>query len=213
MTASIEVALPIALAAAGLAVGRFAGHLARPYCGGRSVRRERAIMLVSAGVFGVLGWRFGPVPVLPALLYLGAVGTLLLFIDLAVKRLPDPFTLPSYGVGAALLALAVPFADDGGRRLVHALIGMAALWGLYAIQHFLLPDAMGRGDVKLAGVLGLYLGWFGQPTWVAGTLLGFVLGGLAGVFLLVTRRAGLKTDFPYGPFMLAGAFLAMVASA
>jgi leader peptidase (prepilin peptidase)/N-methyltransferase len=69
---------------------------------------------------------------------------------------------------------------------------------------------MGFGDVKLAGLLGLYLGWLGwSPVWI-GTLAGFLLGGLAGVALLVARRAHRRTAIPFGPSMLAGALLAVL---
>lgn len=206
-----EVVTPALLLVAGVAAGRAAARVATPYIGGPSARRDWAIALVCGAACGAFGWRLGLTAPLPAFLYLGVVGTLLLFIDAAVRRLPDPLTLPSYPVGVVLLGAAAPFVDGGGSRFWHALAGMAALWALYGIQHFLLPDHMGRGDVKLAGVLGLYLGWFGLDVWFLGTLLGFVLGGLLAVGLLVTRRVSRKAHMPHGPFMLAGAFLAIVA--
>jgi leader peptidase (prepilin peptidase)/N-methyltransferase len=82
---------------------------------------------------------------------------------------------------------------------------MAVLWGFYFVQHFLLPHAMGGGDVKLAGVLGLYLGWLGEAAWVTGVVAGFLYGGVYSVTWLLLGRAGRKDEFPYGPFMLAGA--------
>ena len=63
---------------------------------------------------------------------------------------------------------------------------------------------MGFGDVKLAGVLGLYLGWLGWAEVVDGGFLGFLFGGVVGVALMVVRRAGRKSQIPFGPFMLAG---------
>ncbi|TDD33836.1 prepilin peptidase [Actinomadura sp. KC06] len=166
--------------------------------------------LVTAAVYGVLGWRVGPEPVLPALLYLAAVGTLLGFIDIKAKRLPDRFTLPSYGIAAALLAAAAPFTDDGLRRFEHALIGMALLFGLYFVQAFLVPSGIGMGDVKLSGVLGLYLGWFGQDAWILGLLATYLFGGAAGVGIMIVRRTR-KGEFAFGPFMLAGALLALLS--
>jgi leader peptidase (prepilin peptidase)/N-methyltransferase len=71
------------------------------------------------------------------------------------------------------------------------------------------PAGMGYGDVKLAGLLGLYLGWLGWGPVLVGTFTGFLLGGLVGVALLVTRRAGRRTAIPFGPFMLGGAMLAL----
>jgi leader peptidase (prepilin peptidase)/N-methyltransferase len=195
----------------GFLAGWLSAPLAGPYAGEPSRDRRLVMAAVTAVVCAALGWRLGATVALVAYLYLGVVGTLLAFVDVAVKRLPDPFTLPSYPVGLALLAVAAPFTDDGGRRLGHALVGLACLWLVYAVQHFLLPDAIGRGDVKLAGVLGLYLGWFGLSTWFAGLLLGFVFGGVVSIGLLVTRKASRKQQIPFGPFMLAGALAAILA--
>ncbi|MEU5879593.1 A24 family peptidase [Spirillospora sp. NPDC047279] len=166
-----------------------------------------------AVMIALLTWRVGPHAALPAFLYLGVVGVALAVVDVALKRLPDPLTLPSYAIGAVLLAAAAPFTGDGGARLVHALIGMAALWALFAVQWFLLPSAIGLGDVKLAGVLGLYLGWLGADAWLLGVFATFVTGGLVAVALLVTRRAGRGSELPYGPFMLLGTLIAVLVHA
>jgi leader peptidase (prepilin peptidase)/N-methyltransferase len=69
---------------------------------------------------------------------------------------------------------------------------------------------MGFGDVKLAGVLGLVLGWLGWGELVVGGFLGFLLGAVLGGVLMVARRAGRKTKIPFGPFMLLGALLAIL---
>ncbi|CNF50531.1 peptidase A24A%2C prepilin type IV [Mycobacterium tuberculosis] len=197
---------------AGLAAGVLAAPLAARYTGAVT-RRDRIVLgLVTAVLFGVLGWRVGAEPVLPALLYLAAVGALLGFVDVEVKRLPDRFTLPSYGLAAALLAAAVPFTGDGLRRFEHALIGMAALFALYFLQAFLVPSGIGMGDVKLSGVLGLCLGWFGWDAWVLGLLAAYLLGGLVAVGVMVVRRTR-KGEFPFGPCMLAGALVAVLAFA
>jgi leader peptidase (prepilin peptidase)/N-methyltransferase len=146
---------------------------------------------------------------LPAYLYLAVVGSLLAYVDIAVKRLPDPFTLPTYLIGPALLGIAVL---TGGHpvRLGHAFLGLAVLWALYAVQHLAAPGTIGWGDVKLAGVLGLYLGWLGAPAWWLGVLAGFVLGGLYAAGLLIARRGTRKTELPFGPFMLAGAMIGIL---
>ncbi|HEU0192630.1 MAG TPA: A24 family peptidase [Streptosporangiaceae bacterium] len=194
--------------AGGLLAGRLATPLTEPYCC-RSRLRTAGIPLVAALVSALFAYRLGATPAVVAFLYLGVVGTLLAFVDAAVKRLPDPFTLPSYGVGIALLAGAAPFTGDGAHRFLSALIGMAVLWSFYGVQHVLLPHALGRGDVKLAGILGLYLGWLGQDAWRLGALAGLVLSGLYSAFLLLTRRGSRKSEIPMGPFMLAGALLAI----
>ncbi|WP_258941345.1 prepilin peptidase [Actinomadura luteofluorescens] len=195
----------------GLVIGVLAAPLAAPYVGEVPRRRRIVMGLVTAVLFGVLGWRAGYEPVLPALLYLAAAGTLLGFIDVGVKRLPDRFTLPSYGVAAALLGAAAPFTEDGLRRFEHALIGMAALFAVYFAQALLVPSGIGMGDVKLSGVLGLYLGWFGQDAWLIGLLATYLLGGLVALGILIVRRSR-KGEFPYGPYMLAGALAAILSA-
>ncbi|WP_396446594.1 prepilin peptidase [Actinomadura sp.] len=197
---------------AGFAAGLLMAPMAAPYVGGVP-RRHRILMgAATAVLFGVLGWRPGADPVLPALLYLAAVGVLLGFIDVEVKRLPDRFTLPSYGLAAALLAVAAPFTGDGPQRFGHALIGMAALFALYFAQALIVPSGIGMGDVKLSGVLGLYLGWFGRDAWVLGLLATYLLGGLAAAGIMIVRRTR-KGEFPFGPCMLAGALVSVLAFA
>jgi leader peptidase (prepilin peptidase)/N-methyltransferase len=70
---------------------------------------------------------------------------------------------------------------------------------------------MGFGDVKLAGVLGLYLGWLGWGPLIVGAFLGFLFGGLLGGGLMVIGRATRKSAIPFGPFMLVGAYVAVLA--
>lgn len=202
----------LVLVPVGLVVGLLAAPLAAPYVGDVPRRHRVVLGLVTAALFGVLGWRVGFEPVLPALLYLAAVGTLLGFIDVGVKRLPDRFTLPSYGIAAALLAAAAPFTGDGLQRCEHALAGMAALFALYFAQALAVPSGIGLGDVKLSGVLGLYLGWFGQDAWVVGLLVTYLLGGLVAVGIMIVRRSR-KGEFPFGPSMLAGALVAVLSFA
>jgi leader peptidase (prepilin peptidase) / N-methyltransferase len=176
-------------------------------------RRKPAVAVAVAAVLALLAWRFGPRPDLVAFGYLGVVGVLLTVIDAETKRLPDPLTLPSYLIGAALLGAAAPFIEDGGDRFLHALAGMAALWLCYAVQWFIVPAQIGLGDVKLAGVLGLYLGWLGLTAVVTALAAIHLLAGAFAFGLLVTRRAGLKTLIPFGPFMLIGTFFAVLLNA
>lgn len=176
-------------------------------------RRRLPVAAVTVAVLAVVVWRVGPTPALPAFCCLAVAGVALAFIDVALKRLPDPVTLPSYPAGALLLGLAALFTAHGDVRFGHALIGMVALFLLYAVQWFLMPTQIGLGDVKLAGVLGLYLGWLGLPAWVAGVCAGFMLAALYSLVLLAGRRATLKSSIPFGPFMLAGVLAAVVAYA
>lgn len=198
-------------AVGGAVIGGLAAPLAECYYEAPVRWARTGIAATMALTFAALAWRFAGHAELPAYLYLAAVGSLLAFVDVMVKRLPDRFTLPSYLIGPALLSVALL---TGGRpvRLGHALIGLAVLWALYAGQHLVAPGAIGWGDVKLSGVLGLYLGWLGAPAWWLGVLAGFVLGGLYAAGLLIARRGSRKTEIPFGPFMLAGALVGILAS-
>jgi len=156
-----------------------------------------------------MAWHFGPAWELPAYLYLAAVGVALAAIDLDTKRLPDVLTLPSYLVGAGLLLLPA-VAEGRWDDWFRALAGAAALFAAYFALAFVYPAGMGFGDVKLAGVLGLYLGWLGWGEVVVGTFLGFLLGAVVGVGLMLLGRAGRRTALPFGPFMLVGALLGVL---
>ncbi|GAA1794527.1 prepilin peptidase [Planosporangium flavigriseum] len=165
----------------------------------------------TAALFVAITARFGLTLELPAYLYLAAIAVALAMIDLDVRRLPDAIVLPSYLVGTLLLIPAVAAHRDWPAA-VRGLAAMAALWALYFAIAFVYPGGMGFGDVKLAGLLGLYLGWLGWSSVLVGALAGFLLGGLVGAALLLTGRAGRRTAIPFGPAMLAGALLAVFAA-
>ncbi|MFC0680720.1 prepilin peptidase [Lysobacter korlensis] len=147
---------------------------------------------------------------LAAYLYLAAISVALAAIDLDVSRLPNKIVLPGYPVGAVLLGASALLTGEP-IRLGTAAIGMAAMFGLYLILALSYPGGMGLGDVKLAGVLGLFTGWLGWAPLLVGFLLAFLLGGALSLALLATRRATGKTGIPFGPWMLAGAWGGILA--
>lgn len=177
-------------------------------CGERISVRYPAVELLTGVVFAAMALRLGYDWALPAFLYLGGVCVALALIDLDTKRLPNVLTLPSYVVGIVLLGAAALLSDDP-RLVVRALLGMAVMYGFYFLLVFSYPAGMGFGDVKLAGVLGLHLGYLGWPEVGVGTFLGFLLGGLFAVLGLLLGKASRKSAVPYGPFMVAGAFVAV----
>lgn len=180
-------------------------------CGRAIGPRYVVLEVVTAAAFAALGARFGPTPVLVAYLYLAAVSVALAAVDIEHRRLPNLLTLPSYLVGLVLLALATLITGSGLAHLVFALVGMACMWAVYAVLFLISPASMGWGDVKLAGVLGLYLGWLGAGVWTVGIIAAFVLGGAYGLALIAVRKATRKTAIPFGPFMIIGALLAVLA--
>lgn len=171
--------------------------------------RYPMVELGTAAVFVALTLRIGADSALPAYLYLGAIGVALALIDLDVKRLPNVIVLPSYGVAAVLLAFGT-LGDADGQDMLRAALGMVALYGFYFLLALIYPSGMGFGDVKLAGVLGLYLGYLGWAEVLVGGFLGFLFGGVVGGALMAARRAGRKSSIPFGPFMLAGALVAIL---
>jgi len=171
--------------------------------------RYPLVELATAALFAVMALRFGLDAVLPAYLYLAAVGLALAVIDLDCKRLPDALTLPSYPVAAALLGIAALAGSDSG-DVVRALFGGAAMYAVYFALCFIYPAGMGFGDVKLAGVLGAYTAWIGWGSWTVGVFLGFFLGGIFGVALIALQKGDRKTAVPFGPFMLLGVLAAIL---
>jgi leader peptidase (prepilin peptidase) / N-methyltransferase len=165
----------------------------------------------TAALFVAVAAKFGWSWELPAYLYLAAVAVALAAIDIDLKRLPDKIVLPSYAV-APLLLLPAVIAQHSWDAAIRGLIAAAVLFGGYFVLA-VLPKGMGFGDVKLAPLLGFYLGWLGWSSVAIGAFAGFLLGGVAGVLLMVLRAATGKTRIPFGPYMLAGAFLAVFAAA
>ena len=116
--------------------------------------------------------------------------------------------LPAYAVGAVLLTAAAGLAGEWSRLIVAA-AGVAILGLVYLVLAIVKPGGMGFGDVKLAGVLGLFLGWLGWSTLAVGALGGFILGGLFGIVLLALGRSK-RTAVAFGPWMLAGAWIGIL---
>jgi leader peptidase (prepilin peptidase)/N-methyltransferase len=181
------------------------------HCHNRISVRYPLVELATGVLFALMVVRFGLSWDLPAYLYLAAIAVALALIDIDVHRLPNAIVLPSYPVVAALLLL--PAVADGrwDDYLRAALCGLI-LFAFYFLLAFIYPAGMGFGDVKLAGVLGAYLGWLGWGALGVGAFLGFLLGGVLGALLMAVGRAGRKSKIPFGPFMLAGTQIAIVAA-
>lgn len=166
-------------------------------------------VLLVAGCWALLGWRLHADWALPAYGYLTVAGVALARVDLVERRLPDVLTLPAYPVTVGLLTAAAALGSGSG-SLVGAVLGGAAMWALYVVLRLAYPAGMGLGDVKLAGVLGSAAGWFGWTTWTLALVAAFGLGAVVSLALLVARRVQRHTVLPFGPFMLAGALLAVL---
>lgn len=135
------------------------------------------------------------------------VGVRLSVIDGRTHRLPDRIVLPSYA--AALLLGAAAGAAGEWYRIGTMLGGAAALLAGFAVLHLVNRQGLGLGDVKLAGVLGLYLGFVGWPSVWWGPFLAVLLGGGWSIALLLLRRATPASHIAFGPFLIAGTLLAL----
>ncbi|MET8692001.1 A24 family peptidase [Streptomyces bauhiniae] len=174
--------------------------------------KTATLPLATATICALLALATGPRPELAAWLAVTPVATLLTTVDLRVHRLPDPLTLPLTPAVLALLALATRLPDHTGTYRT-ALYGALTLGIAYLALHLLNPSGMGFGDVKLAPALGAALGWYGWPTLMLGTFATFTTGALYGLTLLLTRRATRKSAIPFGPFLLTGTLLGVLAGA
>ena len=168
---------------------------------------------LATGMLAALAaWRFGPAWELPAYLYFAAVTVPLAVIDLRTLRLPNILTLSAYPIVAVLL-LVPALADGGWSSYARAMLAGAIVLALFLVLHLVNPSGMGLGDVKLAGPMGAMLGWISWQAVFVGVVIGFVLAAVVGVAMIAARRADRKTALPFGPFMLAGAWVAILVPA
>lgn len=174
-----------------------------PGCGERrSIRApllELACILAFAGLH--LRWGTDWPTLLVSWLYAAFLLTVLV-IDLEHRRVLNVMVLP-----AAVLALAFSFLL-GKPAPLNALIGGIVGFGFFLLLAVISRGKLGAGDVKLAGVIGLMVGF---PDVLVTLCVGMILAGLVAIFLLITRRATRKSYMAYAPYLslaaLAGLFL------
>ena len=170
--------------------------------------RGPVVQVGTAVLFALTGLRFGLSWELPAFLFLAAVGVLLALIDLRHHLLPNRVVVPSIGIGAVLLLVAALFDRDAD-ALLRSASGAGALFAGFLALALISPSGLGMGDVKLAALVGLYLGWIGWGAVLVGAVAGFVLQAFLAVLLLAGRRIGLRGELPFGPAMLLGVAVAI----
>jgi leader peptidase (prepilin peptidase)/N-methyltransferase len=207
-------ALVVVAAVLGLGMGVLADGAARrfPWTPGEADRGGAvpgwAAAAATAVLCGLVALTFGLVWELPAFLVLAGVSVLLTLIDLRHHLLPDRVVLPAIAAGAVLLGLAAALEGDGA-AILRAGVAAVVLFAVFLVLALIAPAGLGMGDVKLAALLGLYLGWLGWNVVVVGAAAGFVVQAVLALTLLATRRIGLKGELPFGPAMLLGAALAI----
>lgn len=188
--------------------GLAAGLLARPVRAlvatpSRWLRPGVPAVLAAAGGVGATAVA-GSAPELVGVALLAVGCALLVVVDLVTLRLPDLLVGPLYVVLPGCLAVAAATGAGWDRFGAALATGGLGLLG-YFVLAYLAPRDLGLGDVKLSGVLGVFLGWLGWSQAVLGLLAGFALGGLVAAALLLIRRRGSAGAFPFGPCMILGA--------
>jgi leader peptidase (prepilin peptidase)/N-methyltransferase len=194
-------------------------------CGSGISARYPLVELGTAAFLALAAWRFVPEIVTGlevgsataaiaaglqtvAFLYLAAISLALAIIDVETHRLPNALVLPAFPVGLALLGASAALTGAWASLLAGLALAVAFAV-IYAVPAFARPGSMGMGDVKLAGVLGLYLGWLGLAPAGVGLLAGFILGGGAGLALLLSGR-GRTAKIAFGPWLIAGAWVGIL---
>jgi leader peptidase (prepilin peptidase)/N-methyltransferase len=179
-------------------------------CGQHSGPPPLAVEITTAILLAALAARVHPGLVLAAACWLALCAVPLAFIDAEVRRLPDVLTGTAFA-GTALLLLAAAAASGDWHVLARAVVGGIALPSLYLLVVLVSPSGMGMGDVKAAAGLGTMLAWRGWSPLIAGGFAGFMFAAVCGIALIMSGRATRKQQIPFGPFMIAGAFLVMIA--
>ncbi len=172
-----------------------------PQCGVRRPVRAPLLELAVIAVFAGLQYRWGfHLSTLLVSWCYAAFLLLVLMIDLEHRRVLNVMLLP-----ASVLALMYSFLP-GTPTPLSALMGGVLGFGLFLLLALISRGKLGAGDVKLAGVIGLMLGW---EAVLPALCAGMILGGLTALFLLITRRATRKSYMAYAPYLSLGA-LAML---
>ncbi len=178
-------------------------------CGNAISVRYPLVEAFTGLMFAVSGALVGYSIMLLPMLWFVAVGIALSMIDIDVKRLPNSLVLTSWAVVAGGLLLTAAMEGEWS-NLAYAGLGAVCMGAVYLLLALVYPAGMGMGDVKLAVLLGMVLGWFGMAEVVVGFFLGFLLGAVYGLALIAVKRAGRKSAVPFGPFMIAGAWVALL---
>jgi leader peptidase (prepilin peptidase)/N-methyltransferase len=177
--------------------------------GAAASRSRIAATAVVAVVLGALaGAAAGASALLPALIALALVCAPLVVIDYEHHRLPNRLIVVGAGAGIVLLIVAA-VADSAWHELLRAAEGAAAVYAALFLLAFISPRSFGFGDVRLGGILGGYLGWFGWGEVYYGIFGGFLLGAALSIVLILTRRATMKTAIPFGPMLIVGTLIVL----
>lgn len=178
-------------------------------CAARIPARYLLVELATGGLFVAVAARVPGTFALAAYLVLAAALVVLCVVDLEHLRLPTPIVLAAGGLGVPLLA-AASAGDHAWGAAGRAAIAAAVCGAVFLAIYLAVPKGLGRGDVRLAALCGGYLGWLGYRETVVGFLLALLAGGLVGIALLCLGRVRTGARLPFGPFLGAGALVAVL---
>ena len=171
--------------------------------------RYPIVEALTAVLFAAVAARIGFEAELPAFLVLTAFLVALSAIDLDTFLLPKKVVWPAFFSGVVLLGGAAIY-DGDERGAVEAAAGAALAFGILFVIHFVSPKGMGFGDVRLAAVLGLHLGYLELPMVGLGLFLSFLVASVVGIALMVAKKRGRRDRVPFGPFLATGTMLAVL---
>lgn len=181
----------------------------RRQCGHIISVRDPLIELIVGASWALSVSLLGQRPELPAFLAFMATLVTLSAIDLEHRRIPNRVLGPMAILAIALLSGAAIF-DDRLEVLWGAVLGGLVYFVPMLLLALIIPSSMGMGDVKLAGYLGMHLGWFSLKHVLVGAFLGFLIGALIGVGLMIVGKKGRKDYVPFGPSMALGGALTVL---
>ena len=162
--------------------------------------RYPAIEALTAVMFALAWWEYGPGPLLAARLIFRCALIVLFAIDLEHQLLPNAITLPGIGVGFAFSLFTEP---GWSASLIGILVGGGVLYGVaeayYRVRH---EEGLGMGDVKMLAMVGAFIGWkLALLTLMMASLSGTVIG----LILIALHKGSLKYALPFGTFLAPGA--------
>lgn len=179
------------------------------HCGAAISIRYPLIEIATGTLFALAYWKFGlslRAGIFAAFFWVLVVLTV---IDLEHHLLPTRIIYPSLLTAWVLLVVDALVRDDVG-RLLDGAIGLAIFGGFFFAVAFIVPRGMGMGDVRLALLLGTFLGYLGGPGFVLlGMFLSFLTGALVGTIVAAVTKGGRKMKIPFGPFLAAGTLIAI----
>ena len=177
--------------------------------------RYLVVEVITGVLFGLVAWRWGLDPLLPALLVLTWSLVVATAIDLPHRIIPNRLTLRLPLVLLPLVTLAAAVEGEWGalvRGLIAAVAIPAAMLALSEAFRLLRGQVgIGMGDIKLAISLGLVLGYLGGLELVAFAYATVISAVLIAVVLLVSGRAKLASRIPFGPYLAVGTMVVIIA--